>query len=73
MIAPYHLLSGINLESLPEELQKRFSDAGITHVPSLPRAVLVGTALKPGQPEVKEDGTEVRTLWGELAWQLGGR
>lgn len=73
MIALYHLLSGVHLESLPEELQKRFSDAGITQVPSLPRAVLVGTALKPGQPEVKEDGTEVRTLWGELAWQLGGR
>jgi predicted AAA+ superfamily ATPase len=22
---------------------------------------------------VHEDGTEVRILWGELAWQLGGR
>ena len=27
---------------------------------------------RPGQPEVKPDGTEVRTLWGEIAWQLGG-
>ena len=22
---------------------------------------------------MKDDGTEVRTLWGELAWQLGGK
>src|SRR4029077_12929993 len=27
--------------------------------------------LSPGQPEIKPDGTEVRTLWGEIAWQLG--
>jgi predicted AAA+ superfamily ATPase len=35
--------------------------------------VLVGTAIGPGSPSVKDDGTEVNTLWGELAWQLGGR
>jgi hypothetical protein len=34
---------------------------------------LVGTHMMPGKPTVHEDGTEVRTLWGELAWQLGGR
>ncbi len=37
------------------------------------RVALVGTYLKAGSPIIKEDGTEVRTLWGELAWQLGGR
>ena len=36
------------------------------------RAVLVGTALSPGQIDTKPDGTAVRTLWGEMAWQLGG-
>jgi len=24
-------------------------------------------------PVKKSDGTTVRTLWGELAWQLGGK
>ena len=28
--------------------------------------------MSPGQPELKPDGTEIRTLWGEIAWQLGG-
>ena len=37
------------------------------------RAVLVGTKISPGQPHKKPDGTVVRTLWGELAWQLGGK
>ena len=46
--------------------------AGVTELPSVRRAVLVGTEMSPGQPEVKPDGTEVRTLWGEIAWQLGG-
>ena len=35
--------------------------------------VLVGNKISPGNPVTKEDGTVVRTLWGELAWQLGGR
>jgi hypothetical protein len=28
--------------------------------------------LDPGSPHERPDGTVVRTLWGELAWQLGG-
>ncbi len=37
------------------------------------RVVLVGNKISPGNPVVKADGTVVRTLWGELAWQLGGK
>jgi hypothetical protein len=33
----------------------------------------VGNKISPGQPSKKDDGTTVRTLWGELAWQLGGK
>lgn len=32
---------------------------------------LVGNKISPGNPVTKADGTVVRTLWGELAWQLG--
>ena len=41
-------------------------------MPDAKRAVLVGTMIGPGEVHIKDDGTEVRTLWGELAWQLGG-
>ncbi len=36
------------------------------------RAVLVGHQLQPGESKTKPDGTVVRTMWGELAHQLGG-
>src|SRR5712671_3509459 len=45
----------------------------VTKLPSVKRVVLVGNKISPGNPVRKPDGTLVRTLWGELAWQLGGR
>ena len=41
--------------------------------PAVRRVVLVGNRISPGNPVEKPDGTVVRTLWGELAYQLGGR
>ena len=35
--------------------------------------MLVGNKISPGNPVTKPDGTVVRTLWGELAYQLGGK
>jgi len=34
--------------------------------------VLVAPRSGPALLHLKDDGTEVQTLWGELAWQLGG-
>ena len=73
MIALYHLCSGVELSQLPPEVQEVVRAAGATELPTVRRAVVVGTRLPPGQPTVKKDGTQVHTLWGELAWQLGGR
>ncbi len=42
-------------------------------LPEVKRVVLVGNKISPGNPVTKQDGTMVRTLWGELAWQLGGK
>lgn len=72
MIALYHLFSGVPLEEFPQEVQDLVREAGVDELPSVRRAVLVGTELTPGEVDVKADGTEVRTIWGELAWQLAG-
>jgi predicted AAA+ superfamily ATPase len=48
-------------------------EAGVDELPAVRRVVLVGNRISPGNPVTKPDGTVVRTLWGELAWQLGGR
>ena len=37
------------------------------------KAVLVGNRISPGVSQKKPDGTVVNTLWGEMAWQLGGK
>ena len=72
MLALYHLFSG----QLPSELpgiEEVVREAGHAPARSVRRVVLVGNRISPGNPMRKPDGTLVRTLWGELAWQLGGR
>ena len=50
------------------------AEAGITALPkNVNRVVFVGNKISPGNPDEKPDGTVVRTLWGEIAWQLGGK
>ena len=73
LIALWHLCSGVPLPDLPEEVQELVRAAGADTVPEVRRAALVGTRIAPGQVSVKPDGTEVATLWGELAWQLAGK
>ena len=71
MLALYHLFSG----AAPGELagiDAVLRTAGATQLPAARRVVLVGNKISPGNPVTKADGTLVRTLWGELAWQLGG-
>jgi predicted AAA+ superfamily ATPase len=72
MLALYHLFSG----TTPGELagvDTVLAEAGLTSLPNAKRVVLVGNKISPGNPVSKADGTVVRTLWGELAWQLGGK
>ncbi|HEX2218331.1 MAG TPA: Swt1 family HEPN domain-containing protein [Gemmatimonadales bacterium] len=71
MLALYHLFSGVR----PAELagvDSVLAEAGVDTLPTARRAVLVGNKISPGNPVTKPDGTVVRTLWGELAYQLGG-
>jgi predicted AAA+ superfamily ATPase len=70
MLALYHLFS----TAAPGELagiDEVLREAGMSRPPKVNRVVLVGNKISPGNPVTKADGTIVRTLWGELAWQLG--
>ncbi len=70
MLALYHLFSGTAVSRLVG-LDTVMQDTGVAPLPSVNRVVLVGNRISPGNPAIKRDGTKVRTLWGELAWQLG--
>ncbi|MFZ1829153.1 MAG: Swt1 family HEPN domain-containing protein [Candidatus Competibacteraceae bacterium] len=72
MLALYHLFSGIAPTDLAG-IDAVLSAAGASTIPTARRVVLVGNKISPGNPTTKPDGTVVRTLWGELAWQLGGK
>lgn len=72
MLALYHLFSGIAPTEL-SGIDAVMSAAGVSTIPTARRVVLVGNKISPGNPSMKPDGTVVRTLWGELAWQLGGK
>ncbi len=71
MLALYHLFGG----AAPGELagiDAVLAEAGVKTLPKAKRVVLVGNKISPGNPVTKPDGTVVRTLWGEIAYQLGG-
>ena len=70
MLALYHLFSGTSPGTLPG-MDAVLPETGIAALPAVKRVVLVGNRISPGNPVTKGDGTQVRTLWGELAWQLG--
>lgn len=75
MLALYHLFSGIPAQDMPQEIQDLVAGNGNPRLEKLGvrRVALVGTYLQAGSTHTKPDGTKIHTLWGELAWQLGGR
>lgn len=73
LLALYHLCLGVSPEDLPG-LEPVFSAAEIENPPyPVNTVVIVGNKLSPGQTHQKPDGVQVNTLWGEIAWQLGGK
>lgn len=72
LLALYHLFSGVPVSDLVG-IEPVLREVGLSQPPQAQRAVLVGYELSPGQPRPKPDGCVVRTLWGELAWQLLGK
>lgn len=72
MLALYHMVSGVAAGEM-SGVDAVMAEAGVKALPKAKRVVLVGNKISPGNPTTKPDGTVVRTLWGELAWQLGGK
>ncbi|MDD3579028.1 MAG: DUF499 domain-containing protein, partial [Candidatus Cloacimonetes bacterium] len=71
MLAVYHLAKGELAASELQGVPPIIDAAGVTELPKAKIVVIDGNQLSPG--EVKKRGNiSVNTLWGELAWQLGG-
>jgi len=73
LLSLYHLCYARSAQDLPGS-EPIFAAAEVNEPPqNIKIAVIVGNKLTPGQRHMKTDGTVVHTLWGEIAWQLGGK
>ncbi len=74
MLSLYHLLHAPQKVAKLEHVAALLSEAGMDTPPEASVAVLVGTALAGTgtQKDPTGHGLAVRTLWGEMAAQLGG-
>ena len=72
MIALYHLASGVPAGDL-RGVGDVLGEAGVTLPEGVARAVLTGQTISPSAAPEPEPGVELRTVWGHLAYQLGGR
>ncbi len=71
MLGVYHIAQGeAPLSDLPG-ISPILNAAGVIELPKANIAVLDGNKLAPNMPQ-KRKSLSVRTLWGELAYQLGG-
>ncbi len=71
MLALYHMAGGTPAQDLPG-LDQLLSERGVAVPQRVSRAVLVGTSRGPQDTIAIDGGPEIRTTWGEMAWQLGG-
>ncbi len=73
MLALWHLASGTPLGDYPQDVQEMLSGTRFGELSAgVRRVALVGNHIS-SSGSVKPDGTQVNTIWGELAWQLGGK
>lgn len=71
MLAVYHLAKGEQPVSELSGVSIILDAAGITELPKARVAVIDGINLSVSEPKV-HGAVRCHTLWGELAWQLGG-
>lgn len=71
MLSLWHVAAGLPVGDFPQEVQELLLASGYKGV-KVNRVAIVGNHFSPSGV-VKDDGTHVNTIWGELAWQLGGR
>lgn len=70
MLSLWHVAAGLPVGDFPQETQELLIANGYTST-QVNRVAIVGNHFSPSGL-TKNDGTHLNTIWGELAWQLGG-
>jgi len=71
MLALYHMAGRAPVSELPG-LDQLLVDRDLSVPDRINRAVFVGTARGPLDVVRTGQGQDIRTIWGDMAWQLGG-
>jgi predicted AAA+ superfamily ATPase len=72
MLAVWHLYAPDRaLADYPQAVQDMLGEIPLTSC--VRRVALVGNRIDTGEPSTKDGRPNINTLWGELAWQLGGQ
>ncbi len=70
MLSLWHVAAGLPIGEFPQDAQEPLTANGYAGT-RINRVAIVGNHISPSGA-TKADGTQVNTIWGELAWQLGG-
>lgn len=71
MLSLWHLAAGLPISTYPQATQDLLAESGYDQIPgSVRRVAIAGHHFAPTGES--HDGQQINTLWGELAWQLGG-
>lgn len=72
MLAVWHLYApGYQATDFPQPVQDMLGETRI--VPGVRRVAIVGNHIETAKPSHEGGRPGINTLWGELAWQLGGQ
>lgn len=72
MLALWHLASGLKSSTYTDEVAA--IAAPLDALPAgIRRVALVGNQMEPATEDSRDGRPGIRTMWGELAWQLGGQ
>ena len=73
MLALYHIFSATPATQYPRSVQDIASGTDLQRLGSGSTGLVISGQDLPPEQGTDHDGTHVNTLWGEIAWQLGGR
>ena len=72
MLALWHLASGLGSIEYPDDVANLAKP--LDALPNgVRRVALVGNQMEPAKTDTTDGRPGIRTIWGELAWQLGGQ
>ncbi|GAC57383.1 hypothetical protein GOHSU_18_01380 [Gordonia hirsuta DSM 44140 = NBRC 16056] len=74
MLALWHIASAARSTELGGEAgELAYALDELKKTRGIRRAALVGNQMEPASPNIADGRPGIRTMWGELAWQLGGQ